>query len=145
MIYSLVNPSDTITFLADDDKIAFLCAFVIGSGQYGCENIDTGKDLKTLLLFDPNHEKTIDAFLGESNEDFVKKNLLQIAECFDTFAYVSPSKRIEYDKLISQYNGIELSNFKKAYEDKNRSSMNKIVLKAWNYADSLRKKAKTLE
>jgi len=50
-IYEFITPSDPITFKADDDKVAFVCAAILGKGQAGCENKTTGESLPTMLMF----------------------------------------------------------------------------------------------
>jgi hypothetical protein len=38
-LYELVIPSDPISFYAEDEKDAYACAILIGSGKAGCKRI----------------------------------------------------------------------------------------------------------
>jgi hypothetical protein len=74
-IYEFITPSDPITFKTDSDKIAFVCALILGQGKAGCKKIPNTNEeevnLPTLLMFNPDPEKTISDFLGSD-----------IIECF---------------------------------------------------------------
>lgn len=35
MIYEVINPSDAITFKAEDEKLAVATVILLGEGQYG--------------------------------------------------------------------------------------------------------------
>jgi len=50
-IYEFITPSDPITFKADDDKVAFTCALLLGNGKAGCTNLKTGDSIPTMLMF----------------------------------------------------------------------------------------------
>ncbi len=41
-IYKFVTPSDSITFKAENDKIAYACVLFLGNGKAGCENCTSG-------------------------------------------------------------------------------------------------------
>ena len=63
-IYEFITPSDPITFKADDDKVAFTCALLLGNGKAGCENKATGESLPTMLMFAKDPDKDIQDFIG---------------------------------------------------------------------------------
>jgi hypothetical protein len=44
-LYEFVTPSDPITFKAENDKIAFCCALILGSGKACCTNVDSGESI----------------------------------------------------------------------------------------------------
>ena len=133
--YELINPSDEITFLAENDKIAYVCAIVISNGKFGCKNIDTDESLNTFLFMDSDPEKTIVAFLEQDFHEFIKENESKISKAFSTFAYVSAGKRLRYDEKLSSFATTEEADlYKTSYEEENRSSMNKIVTRAWEFS-----------
>lgn len=140
MIYEFITPSDPVTFIADNNKIALCVAVVLGNGRAGCRNTKTDESLPTLLMFDPDATGTISAFLEKSLDSFLEENKEEIAAAFDSFAYGSTADRAMFDhacSCITDEN--KLLEFKKSHEDRNRTSMNKIVKVAWDYAKALRK------
>lgn len=142
MIYTFITPSDPITFKAGSDKVAFLCATLLGNGKAGCENTDTGESIPSLLIFHPDPEKTITDYLGASVKEFLESNLKEVCDAFESFSYGSPSDRETYDSAVEAITDPDkLKEFKAKHEDKNRSSMSTWVKAAWGYAVSL--KAKT--
>lgn len=141
MIYELITPSDAITFIAYDDKIAYTCALTLGEGKAGCENKTKGNNLQTLMLFNPEPLAEAKKYLGVELTDFIGDNKEALAECFESFAYGSTSDRQTYEDALEAITDPEkLKEFKAKHEDKNRTSMNQWVKGAWNYGEALRKK-----
>lgn len=70
-IYEFITPSDPITFKADDDKVAFTCALLLGNGKAGCENKAT-ESLPTMLMFAKDPDKDIQDFIGGDFKRFLK-------------------------------------------------------------------------
>jgi len=139
MIYEFITPSDPITFKADDNKIAFTCALLLGGGKAGCDNIDTGESIPTMLMFSSNPEEKIVEYLGVSVSKFIEENKNAIKECFDSFSYGSVSERHTYDDAIAAITDpIKLQKFKSKHEDKNRTSMSAWVARAWDYAKKMK-------
>lgn len=137
-IYKFVTPSDPITFKADNDKIAFVCALILGNGKAGCAKIPNLNEeeinLKTILLFDPDPEKTILDFLGSDIPNFVNRNKPKVKECFNSFCYGSISDRKTYDSAVEAITDPEkLKEFKDKYENE-RTSMSAWVKQAWKLA-----------
>jgi len=140
MLYEFITPSDCVTFKAGSNKIAYLCALIVGSGKAGCTNIDNDENLGTMMMFSKEPEKEIEEYLGCSMVKFTEDNIDDLFESLKSFAYTSPSERYMYDKLCDKITDKkELEDFKKEYEDKARTSISKIVLNAWSYADDLLK------
>lgn len=139
-IYEFITPSDPITFKADNDKIAFTCALILGSGKAGCENKATGESLPTMLIFSEDPDKEIVEYIGGDFKEFIEANKLKIAECFKSFAYGSVSDRQTYDDACDSITDVEkLKEFKAKHEDKNRSSLTQWVKAAWDYGDNIMK------
>ena len=135
-IYELITPSDPITFKADDDKIAFACAVILGNGKAGCTNTNTGDSIPTMLMFAKDPEKDIAEFIGGDMSEFIKTNNKKVSECFKSFAYGSASDRRTYDDACEAITDTEkLKEFKAKHEDKNRSSLSQWVKAAWEYGD----------
>jgi hypothetical protein len=143
MIYEFITPSDPITFKTEDDKIAYACSVLLGSGKAGCHNKDTNVNLGTILMFDPDPDSTIKEFLGMDFEEFIEANKLSMAECFESFAYGRVGERKNYeDALVAITDPEKAKEFKLKHEDRNRSSMSKWVQSAWRIAENLRKEVK---
>lgn len=137
-IYEFITPSDPITFKADDDKVAFTCALLLGNGKAGCENKATGESLLTMLIFAKDPDKDIQDFIGGDFKEFLEANKTMIAECFKSFAYGSVSDRQTFDDACDAITDPEkLKEFKAKHEDKNRSSMSRWVKGAWQYGERM--------
>lgn len=133
--YEFITPSDPITFKADNDKIAFACAFILGSGNAGCTNLTTGEKLPTMLMFSEDPVKDVSEFIGGDFSEFIKDNKPKVAECFSSFCYGSAADRQTFDDACEAITDPEkLKEFRDKHEDKNRSSMSKWVRGAWKYA-----------
>lgn len=142
-IYEFVTPSDPITFLADDDKVALMCAFLLGRGKAGCHRYEKGNEVRinSMLMFDPDADKTLEKELGMPGADFIKKNRKKITACFDSFAYGDIESRHTYDDAVNAITDEKkLKEFKAKHEDRNRSSMSAWVKGAWDYAEGMKKK-----
>ena len=139
-IYEFITPSDPITFLAPNDKIAYLCSVFLGSGKAGCTNTETGESVPSMLMFVEEPDKAIEEYVGEEVKGYIEKHKQEMSDCFNSFAYATVSARRMYDDAIEAITDPEkLKQFKSNHEDKNRSSMSKWVQSAWKYAESFLK------
>ncbi len=138
-LYEFITPSDPITFKASDDKIAYCCALILGSGQAGCRRIEPngeGESLPTLLMFHPEPEAEMTAYLGGELSEYVEANKMAVVDCFASFAYGSVADRQTYDEATEAITDpVKLQEFKAKHEDRNRTSMSKWVQYAWKYAE----------
>jgi hypothetical protein len=138
-IYELITPSDPITFKAINDKVAFICALLLGNGKAGCKNALTGENIPTMLAFSSDPEKEMISFIGGDVSEFIESNKKDISKCFLSFAYGSVSDRQTYDSAIEAITEPEkLKEFKEKHEDQNRSSLSKWVQHAWNYGEKFK-------
>ncbi|WP_294203039.1 hypothetical protein [uncultured Chryseobacterium sp.] len=134
MIYKFINPSDEITFIAPSDQIAFCCSVIIGGGYAGCENTETGESINAMIAFSSDPQGEIKEFLGSDIFDYVKANEISVADCFSSFAYVSAEEREAFDAEFSKLKPNEIETFRREHDRDNRMSMNKFVVKAWEYS-----------
>lgn len=142
-LYELITPSDPIVFAAVNDKVAYTCSILLGNGKAGCKRED-GESIPTMIMFDPDPEKTMQEYLGEPMKDFISKNMAEIADCFDSFSYGDFEDKRRYEDAVSAITDpVKLKEFKAKHEDRNRSSMSQWVKGAWNYAEGIRKKLKS--
>lgn len=139
MIYEFITPSDAITFVADDEKLAIAVAIVLGKGKAGCSD-ENGNDLPTMYLFSKDPDKEISDKLGMPLKKFWEDNRENIITCLESFAYGNIRERKGYDDAIEAITDpVKLKEFKAKHEDRNRSSMNQWVKYAWDLAESLKK------
>lgn len=138
MVYNFITPSDPITFLAPNDKIAYACAIIIGGGKADCDNIDTGEKLHTMIFIHEDPIDIVEDFLESPFNNFVKANEIEISKALSSFAYGLPKDRAEYDNQLSGLNTPEeIEKFKEEHEDKERSSLQRWVKKAWIYSEKI--------
>jgi len=137
-IYEFITPSDHITFKADDDKVAFTCALLLGDGKAGCKNETTGERLPTMMIFAKDPDKDIQEFIGCDFKEFIEANKPKIADCFKSFAYGYISDRKNFDDACDAITDPErLKEFKAKYDYKNRTSMSQWVKRAWQYGERM--------
>lgn len=140
MIYEFITPSDPITFSAENDKVACICAVLLGNGKAGCTRED-GESIPSMWLFHHDPIPEIEKYLETSMESFMDNNKAAIINCFKSFAYGSIEDRKSYDDAIAAITDeIKLNDFKKKHEDRNRSSMSQWVKQAWAYGESMAEK-----
>jgi hypothetical protein len=138
ILYEFITLSDPITFKAKDDKIAFCCAMMLGSGEAGCNNTETSESVPAMLFLAEDPEKIIFDFLGNDLSRYVEAHKPDVIEAFKTFAYGSVSSRKSYDLACYYITDPEkLQEFKVKHEEENRSSMTEWVKSAWSYAKAL--------
>ncbi|MFD2961587.1 MULTISPECIES: hypothetical protein [Olivibacter] len=138
-IYRFINPSDLITFIAEENKIAYAATIIVSNGQAGCET-ESGDSLECLFMFHPDPMPDIKKYLGEELDTYIQSNKRQIADALDSFAYMDVTNRKLYDRCLSAITDpIKLKEFKDKHEDDKRTSMNRYVARAWQMAEYLRK------
>ncbi len=141
-IYEFITPSDPITFKAENDKVAFTCALLLGSGKAGCHRYDETNeqiDLPTMLMFSQNPDKDIEDFIGGDFGKFIEENKQQIKYCFYSFSYGNiEDRKTFYDACDAITDDKKLKEFKAKHEDRNRTSLSTWVKGAWNMADNLK-------
>jgi hypothetical protein len=137
MIYEFITPSDPISFIAPEDKIAIAVAIILGNGKAGCKS-EKGESLPTLYLFHDNPMPEIEADLGMPLDSFIETNKKEIADSFLSFAYGDIEDRHTYDDALQAITDPEKKReFKNKHEDRNRTSMSKWVATAWKYGEAL--------
>lgn len=128
-VYELVNPSDPYTFIAPDDEVAALVAFMLGTG-YGAK-LDGDVVVPVFLL--GGAEEWYTARFGRSIADGVGALKEQMAESLCSMLYGSAAQRRECEDTLSLITDTEnRAAFLARWHDK-RSSMNDIGKYARNY------------
>ena len=141
--YELINPSDEVTFKAENDKLAYVVALLVGNGKTPCRKISENGDeieIPSFLLFSENADKDINNYLECSLSNFIENNRPKLKKTLETFCYLSPKERKTYDDAINSITDInKLKEFKNQHEDQNRTSTSEFVKKAWELAEQINK------
>ena len=118
-LYEFINISDSITFYAPDDDIAFAVAMYVGSGRCSCRRIEGGsdysvKDSSPYLLRIPKEVlKRFDSIISSRSRE--------VMESAHTFACCKPSERGIFDEYTD--NGQDAERYAK-WADAHRTSCN---------------------
>lgn len=141
MIYNIINPSDRVSFEANDLRIAQVACLLLGEGQYGLRN-EEGEEVLPILVFggasewlfengfieDPNDHQGLNAFV-EANKEALAA-VLETTIVADTPAAREKAKEFalqgDYLQGLQQWN------------DAKRSSMNDIAGRAFALARHFR-------
>lgn len=150
--YEIVNPSDMATFLAPDRDIALAALAFIGEGAYGGTplersgerlNKDEADSLAVPMFLFGGYEEWWKAqgYASEPIETMLATRKPEIIAALRTASYGSLEDRKSYDSACAAIDDpAKLAKFKADWEDRRRSSMNRIVQRAWDYADALEKR-----
>lgn len=137
-LYQLIVPSESITFYAEEDKVAYACAVIIGSGKAGCKRMQGKLEyvLYTALASYNNPNEIMLQNLETELEDFVEQHKEEISKALQSFAHVSPDQRKEYDDACSQIKDpAALVDYMLDHENRNRKTQAKLVQYAWKLSE----------
>lgn len=140
MILELVNPSDAVTFVGDDPKIAGVAILLLGNGMYALTSPD-GSQFVPLMMFGQHEEWIAEQGIGDL-DTFITANSGAIADFLDTCAYGSIEEREAFDRAIALMTPENAEKHREWWNDRNRSSMNNIGAGARKLASALRAKAR---
>lgn len=137
--YEFITPSDSITFKAPDDKVAFACAVLLGNGKAGCKNLKTGESLGSMLFLSRDPDAEMTKFLGMPMGEYLKQNTVAVKESFLTFSYGSVEERRTFDDACQAITDPKkLKKFKADHENRNRTSMSEWVKHAWHLGEKIK-------
>lgn len=83
--YRLWSDDEQITFEAESDKVALICAVIIGEGDMECRRIAGNIIIPSCVGPYPDNEKFVEEYLGMEVEEFVSTHLDPMAKCMGTF------------------------------------------------------------
>lgn len=148
--YDIINPSDACTFLAPDRDIALATLALLGEGDYGGRPLtrdgervteeDRAKLEVPIFLFTGSYEAwwTANGWSEEPIEKILTARKPEVSEALRSCAYGDLEDRRTYESACAAITDPErLAKFKADWEDRRRSSMNRIVNRAWLLADRL--------
>ncbi len=139
-IYKMITPSDPLTFLADDDKIAIAATIILGRGMAGLEEGERDLSGKTLFLFATKEyfDEQTKATLGSDLAEFFKANRVKLADAFDSFATMTVKERRLLEEAKAHMSAEEFAKFRAKIDDEYRSSLNRWSEYAWDLAKTMR-------
>lgn len=132
--YELINPSDAITFKAENDQIAYATCLMVGQGLYGAERIEDGHkvNVPAFLVQTKNAPEHMKNYLGMDPEEFMKIHKNEIVASCASFMYGTLEIREAIDSSMNALTDPQAKKeFLIAHEEAHRTSLNKIVAKAW--------------
>ena len=141
MIYSLINPSDRVTFHAENDDIARVTGVTIGRGVYGVEDKD-GNLILPILAFIP--VDPCEFFENKNNwggmefSEYAIANTPRIIQALESIEYVGMEGREEFDKHVEELLEEDRAKFLTEHRNQNRSSINNIREFAEKLAEGLK-------
>lgn len=129
MIYELINPSDALTFEAEDHRVAISVVLALGGGMYGAEASNGDKDLRVpILMFEGNTEAYLKKWFGE--DDSVAWMIANKA------AVIASLRGVLYSRPADRLESMLVADLEKS-QDKKRTSANHIRETAFKIADGL--------
>ena len=135
--WELINPSDKVTFEAPSLEVAAFCAVLL-SPHYGVRCVENESEsffefMGAVHVFESRWGKAADFLVSHETE---------IADCLDSFAYLSAGERTRYKRAIELIDDPEKrQRFRDEHEERARSSISAICKRAWKYAVSIREAA----
>ena len=156
LLYDIVNPSDAATFLAPDRTIALAALVFIGEGHYAGRAI--ARDLEPIDR-DEAEQHDVPLFLTGLSEPYeqwwkrvgyteepvglvMRTRKGELVAALRSTAYGDLEDRRTYDSALAAITDDEKrGEFVSAWEDRRRSSMNRIAQRAWAWADRIEQDA----
>lgn len=138
-ICELSNPSDKITFVVDDVRVAGVAVMLLGNGWYGLTNAK-GEDVVPLMFAGTHKQWLIDNQIPDLDA-YLTANAAALAAFLDTCAYGSITEREGYDAAIARMTPENAALHRAWWNDRNRSSLNNIGAAAAKLAAQFRRLA----
>jgi hypothetical protein len=146
MLYELINPSDPYTFRAESREIAVLAAVLLSSG-FGVRELD-GEDWMAGPFLFMQADDFLRWFAEEFHADisapaefdaYVAARRLAIADAFDSFVIGCHNDRLDYEEALQAIDDpAKREAFRRARQDRRRTSRSRIGETAWRLAEQLR-------
>lgn len=137
IICELTNPSDAITFVVSDPKVAGVAILLLGNGWYGLTDKD-GNSIVPLMMFGAHEKWLKDNGITDTNA-FIMANAVLMAEFLETVAYGSIAEREALDIAVTRMTPENAAAHREWWNDRKRSSLNNIGAAALKMAKGFRK------
>lgn len=134
-IYTICNPSDDYTMVAELDVVAAAAGLLLGGGQFPIEREPDDEHVLPFMAFMPNAEEWWEKRYGQTVDDSLKEHRAAIADCLDS---VLIGDRATFDLAVSHMSPEQVDAFRVEWHDKHRTSMNNIGDYARALAKALR-------
>ncbi len=140
MIYEIINPSDPITFEAEDVQLAIIACIYVGSGKMGLRDESEESVVPPMLFWD---EARIAEWLTEKGFDGIdgmhelaKEKKTELAAILRSGAVCKTSERKSLIKAIKAGGG-DFQKSLRAYNENERGSLNDICGFMHSLADDI--------
>ena len=132
--------SDPYTLECDDFKVAAVATMILGQGRYGLIPQDENALGMPVTCFGGGPEWRTEVFGGDEEvRKFQSLHLHEIADCLESVVIGSIEDRIQYFNELSQIpDSMKQEEFKEAWFEQHRTSMNNIGATAKVMAQTLR-------
>ncbi len=155
LCYDVINPSDATTFLAPDRAVALAALVLVAEGHYAGRAI-----ARDLAPIEPDEALDVPLFLerictpyeewcraagytSDPIDAVMASRTAELTAALRSFQYGDLEDRRTYQSALDAITEpAKRAAFVKGWEDRRRSSMNRIVQRAWLIADRLEAKAK---
>jgi hypothetical protein len=130
-IYELINPSDPITYAADEDIVACAVGLLLGAGKAGMQRVGAepeALEVLPILLF--ASEEATRAVLKARGLDidtlnqWIYDHYEAVASCLESALYGSARDRELFDAMTAGLSPDERRRRQTAWNDRKRSSVN---------------------
>lgn len=130
MLYEIINPSDKIVCEAKTSNIACFCIWMISPNFW----VESEEWEKFWIPVFHGGEALYKKHIAEDIGSFVKENKDDIKACYRSFMYWNFNQYKDFKKALDCITDeTKKKEFLANHEDNHRSSMNQIVLIAWEY------------
>jgi len=146
MFYEVVNPSDKITFEADNDLVAGLMSLLLGDGRFGCINQDEKLILGIWLIdAEGNYNAWLEShgYSLDSLQAAIDANVDALIRAFASLLVCSFDKRTSLVAELADND--DIAEACRTHNEKHRTSMNNICGYGLEYVVSLREHRETLK
>jgi hypothetical protein len=141
-VYEMINPSDEMTFEADDDNVAAVALILLGRGQVALEPLDgdTEREVLPIFLFG-DVEAAVTAWLERRGIGelwaFVTEHRAAIVACLRSVVYGGARDRRAFDAMLDEIPSERHQAAREKWNDARRSSLSDWGTSALRYADHL--------
>ncbi|ENV14705.1 hypothetical protein F965_00051 [Acinetobacter schindleri NIPH 900] len=143
MLFEIINPSDECTMQGDNLEVLAVACCLIGSGRYALKGLDTEESVP-MFIFGGHDEWFSEKFgrkFDESMDKVTKDHMLELVQSLDSVLLGNQKDRQDYEKTLQSIESEQAKlAFKQEFKEKNRSSINDICARSWQYADMFRNK-----
>lgn len=139
-IYELVNPSDTYTLRAREQRVAVHAALQLGGGFYALRGAADEEVMPIFLSTESLEDWLSQTYQATTTEFMAGIDWRELADVLESLVCVPVRYRELYDRALLGMKGEERINFETEWHEKHTTSMNNIGARAKRMAAIARAK-----